>query len=825
MLRPLLPVLLSFMAGITAGCTFSFPESFMIAALSLSCILLLVSTVNQWKRLGFSVTCVSICMLGILNVHHDLHAIPGTHDISRFANCEKMTIEGIVTDSPRVFPERAELIIETTKIIEARRIVPVEGRILLSLNDNSGLPDYGDLIRFKTKLKPPRNFNNPGGFDYVRHMRMKGIRLRGTLDKTGFVVIRTGDGNPLKVRLEKFRNTLRTSIRENAGSPEGEIIQAMILGEQSEIPREVMDKFSQTGTTHIIAISGFNIGIIAAFSFFIIKALMKSSEYLLLRFNIVKVSTLFAFIPIIFYAFIAGFGISVIRATLMIAAFLMAILFGRERDLVNTLVLAALVILIFSPLALFDVSFQLSFAAVASILFIVPRLTSFLHGGHSDKNNSHPWLKKAFSGFILFMAASFAATLGAAPLIVYYFNLVSVITLLANLLIVPIMGYLVILIGMAVILTAPVSNALTVILVKISSYLTGLSISVADFLSRLPNAYTFISTPTLPELTAYYLLLIAVIKLLDLWREKREPDLPKTTETGKALLKVSFCILILFFVIDGVCLYYKDRHPGLLRTSFIDVGQGNSALIDFSGGTKMLLDGGGFYDERFDIGRHVLAPFLWHEKISRIDIVVLSHPHPDHLNGLLYVLEHFNVREVWSNGDEEDSDAYDRFRRIIEKKGIPHRIMNRDSRPVMIGGARIQVLHPGGRMDRDSLDTNDRSLVMKITFGDVGILLPGDISEIAESLLLDRRTDLKSRILLAPHHGSGGSSSIPFIGKVRPDTVVFSCGAGNIFRLPHPGVLERYRHQGSRIFRTDRNGAVQIETDGKEIRSCVFRET
>jgi len=762
-------------------------------------------------------------MLGILNVQHDLRAIPGVRDISRFAGDERMTIEGIVAESPRVSPEKADLIIETTKIVEENRIVPVEGRILLSLYDTDGLPEYGNLIRFKTRLKPPRNFNNPGGFDYEGYMRGKGIRLRGTLDRTGLVVIRTGDGHPLKIGLEKFRSKLRASIRENADSPEGEIIQAMILGEQSEIPRDVMDTFNRTGTTHIIAISGFNIGIIAAFSFLIIKALMKSSEYLLLRFDIVKVSTLFAFIPIIFYAFIAGFGISVVRAAIMIMAFLLAILFGRERDLANTLSLAALLILAFSPLALFDVSFQLSFAAVASILFIVPRLSAFLPRGDSDRP-LHPWLKKAFSGFFLFMAASLAATLGAAPLIVYYFNLFSSITLLANLLIIPIMGYLVILIGMAVILAAPLSHALTALLVKISSYLTGLSISVADVLSRMPNAYTFVPTPSLPELTAYYLLLIAVMKLLDLRRENREPNLPKTTESGKVLLKISFFILILFMIVDGICLYYKDRHPGLLRATFIDVGQGSSALIDFPGGTRMLLDGGGFFGERFDVGKFVLAPFLWHEKISRIDIVVLSHPHPDHLNGLLYILEHFNVREVWSNGDEEDSDAYGRFRRIIEEKGISHRVMNRNSRPVMIGDASIRVLHPGAGTNRDNFDANDRSIVMKITFGDVGILLPGDITETIESRLTGSEIPLRSRILLAPHHGSSRSSSSSFIRRVRPDMVVFSCGFGNIFRLPHPDVLERYRKQGSRIFRTDRNGAVQIETDGKEIRSRVFRE-
>jgi len=204
---------------------------------------------------------------------------------------------------------------------------------------------------------------------------------------------------------------------------------------------------------------------------------------------------------------------------------------------------------------------------------------------------------------------------------------------------------------------------------------------------------------------------------------------------------------------------------------------------------------------------------------------VLSHPHPDHLNGLLYILEHFKVREVWSNGDEEDSDAYRTFRRIMEDKKIPHRIMTKDSGTATIGGATVRVLHPAGVRAGDALDANDRSIVLKITYGDVSLLLPGDISETAESLLIGRKANLKSNILLVPHHGSFYSSSLPFIRKVRPETVVISCGAGNVMRLPHPGVLERYRQLGARIFRTDRDGAVRIETDGREIRSRVFRQT
>ncbi len=821
--RPLLVILIPFAAGIVTGTFFFLPVLPLMTALIVSAAFLLLPALRNRTGLSTLNLCLFVFLLGALNVHYDLHRVPGPRDISRFAGNEKMTLEGFVAENPKVFPEKADLTVETARIIGDGRIEPVESRILLSIKNPRELPDYGDLIRFKAKLKPPRSFHNPGGFDYERYLRMKGIRLRGTLDKSGYVVIRTGGGNPLKSRLEKFRTTLRRIIRANASSPEGEIIQAMILGEQSEIPREVMDRFNQTGTSHIIAISGFNIGIIAAFSFLIIKALTGFSEHLLLRFNMVKVSTLFAFVPIILYAFIAGFGISVVRATLMILSFLAAILLGKDRDLPNTLAFAALLILAASPLSLFDVSFQLSFSAVASILYIVPRF-SFLPAAHPDHPIKHPRLRKALSGFILFLAASLAATLGAAPLIAYYFNLLSLITLLANILIVPIMGYLVILIGMAMILTAPLSSWLTIALVKICAWLTGLSLSIAESLSRLPLAYTFVATPTLPELAAYYLLLITGVTWIDLWRERRDPKGTGMTEASKERLRLFTCLLLVFFMVDGMYFFYKDRHAGRLRATFLDVGQGSSALIDFPGGTKMLVDGGGSYDGRFDTGRYILAPFLWHEKIARVDIVVLSHPHPDHLNGLIYILRHFHVREVWSNGDAEDSAFYDLFRKIIAEKGIRHCIMEKGRPPIIINGARIDVLHPPEHLDRGSFDTNDRSVVLKISYGDTGILLPGDISAQAESLLLKQGKTLRSDVLLAPHHGGARSSSLPFLRKVRPDIVIFSCGAGNIFRLPHPGVLERYREAGSRILRTDLDGALQIETDGNGVQAHAFKE-
>lgn len=273
---------------------------------------------------------------------------------------------------------------------------------------------YGDVIRFKTRLKVPHNFQNPGGFDYVKYLRHKGVMVRGFIrDSAGIVILRENQGNIFKLHLERFRTYLKTFIMENSSSPEGEIIQAMILGDQKEIPKDVMENFNKTRMTHIIAISGFNIGIIAFLSFFVIRLIMKSSPYLLLRFDIVKVSTVFAVVPVIIYTFIAGMGISVVRAAIMAVTFMIAIIFGKDRDLYNSLILAALIILVVSPPSLFDVSFQLSFMAVRAILFITPRLAMLMPEGNPEEMPRHRvWVTKIYKNIVIFIMVSLSATLG-----------------------------------------------------------------------------------------------------------------------------------------------------------------------------------------------------------------------------------------------------------------------------------------------------------------------------------------------------------------------------------------------------------------------------
>jgi competence protein ComEC len=270
---------------------------------------------------------------------------------------------------------------------------------------------------------------------------------------------------------------------------------------------------------------------------------------------------------------------------------------------------------------------------------------------------------------------------------------------------------------------------------------------------------------------------------------------------------------------------YRVRFHRDLRITFLDVGQANAALVEFPGGKKMLVDGGGFQKDHFDVGRMVITPFLLHSKIRRVEYLVLSHPQSDHMNGLRSVAKVFGPKEFWHNGCSADQEAYRDLMGILSSQGIPALSPEELSGGRTISGVEVHILHPDAQarpcpQSNSGKGMNNRSLVMRLTYRGQSILFPGDIEKEVESRFAsDTGKALRSDVLLCPHHGSKTSSSREFLERVRPRVCVISCGEGNPFGFPHSQTMERLKEMDCRILRTDRSGTVQctVDKDGTKV--------
>ena len=826
MLRPLIYPTIALMGGITAGYYLPLPVM-LLPAVGLIVLLigLMLALKAKMTVVILPVTAAAMFCLGFLDISHTLHMMPPPGHIAHYLSAEKMTLEGIIDETPQEAPEGQGLVVALRNRMADNRHMPVTGKAMLQAPSGDRAWQYGDLIRFRSHLRRPHNFHNPGSFDYEKWLRAQDVLVQGKINTPAdIVLIRPGLGNKFKMAIERVRDQLRQVITANANPPAREIIQALLLGETKPIPPLLREDFNRTGTSHILAISGLNVALVASFAIFSAMLLMKSSPYLLLRFNAIRVATITALIPVVLYTLIAGMGISVIRAALMLLTFLLAVLLRKDRDLFNTLALAALVILVISPYSLFDISFQLSFTAVASLIFVSPLLSGILRTKQEDGAKSISSLpRKIGRSLSLFVLVSLSATLGTLPIIAYAFNGFSTIALLANLLAVPLLGMVALALGLAVIVVLPLSATLAGLLVKLAALPVGLSVTTIKFLASLPGSYVFVTTPSLPEITCYYLLFVVIVTMI---RHKVERKALTDSQGSRQplFLRLTLVILIIFFAVDAIYLAAREHNRHGLEVTAIDVGQGSAALIRLPGGKEMLIDGGGSPAGSFDVGKFVLAPYLRRQRIGKLDLVILTHAHPDHFQGLLYVLKTFPVREVWTNGYPSSSAGYQGFLNIIQEKNIRHRILRNDVKNMMINGVMINVLNAGETSSQvpgqaaKYYETNDTSLVVRIAFGNISFLLPGDISAAREEKLLATGDNIRSDVLFAPHHGSLTSSSRAFLQAVRPQIAVISCGFDNSFNLPHPAVLARYAALPARIYRTDQNGAVTIATDGKSVK-------
>lgn len=660
----------------------------------------------------------------------------------------------------------------------------------------------GDRIQVAGKLVPPRGLRNPGGFDYASYLRRQGVQAliivrRGTaprVDARGTGVLRT---------IQDWREEIRRNLLRDLAGEGSAVLQSVVLGEEGGLSDDLRDRFQAAGVTHILSISGSHLGLVALLCFWAVRQallLLPERWYHLftVRIDPRKAAALLTVVPVTFYALLAGGEVATLRSLVMILAGLLALLLDREHDLPTALALSAIVLLAWHPAALLDLSFQLSYLSVLAILFVVDAARLLPPPGER-------WQARLRRSAGLLFCVSCATAVATAPLVAFHFNRLSPIGIFSNMLVVPYAGLVVVPLGLLSGIASLGADSLPLAWLNQAS--ADAFVSLVSWFAEAPAAAVFVPAPGLLTGAGFAALALSLALRARAWLGARYRPLEYPARPPRAAL--------VGIILSAALLAAAALLP-LIRTAedritFLDVGQGDSALVETADGGRIVIDGGGTPGNRFDVGRRVVAPLLLNRGIRTIDLVVLSHPHPDHMNGITSLLRMCTVRELWISGLDTGLEGYRELGSAARARGTSLRAVSAGDRAV-IGSAILQVLHPpagySGMSRKAFAAENDRSLAIHLQVSGRSFLFPGDIHADAERTLLRQMPAGPVDIVKVPHHGSRTSSSAVFVSSLQPAAAVISVGAGNPYRHPAPEVIDRYRKQGTRVYRTDRDGAV-----------------
>ncbi|MFH1488273.1 MAG: DNA internalization-related competence protein ComEC/Rec2, partial [Pseudomonadota bacterium] len=658
----------------------------------------------------------------------------------------------------------------------------------------------GQRICFPARLGPFKNFENPGRYNYVLAMSARDLVCTASVSD-GRRIVPMGRGRlgfPLDV-LEKARRSVRDLFNEHLSSENRALFKALILGEKQEITPQLREPFSRTGLGHILAVSGLHVGLMGWLAFTLIKGLLSLSYRITLGTDIRKIAAVITCFPIVGYACLAGFEVSTQRAMIMALAYLLSMILDRENEHWSTLALAAMIVLSLDPHALFTISFQLSFCAVIGILWFAPVIYGSIPFSFEKSGRAQAVLRSLSHYFVGLLAVTLTAMVFLLPVTAFYFHCVSLVSIPANLTAVPVLGFWVLPFGLAAALTQAVFPSLAIGFLKIAVWGMDGLMAMTHYWAHFSWASLWVFRPNPFEILLFYGLLFFLYFLRrGIW-------------VGAGLI----CVL-LFIAGDIGFWTMENRFNRTLKVTYLDVGQGNAALIQFPGKERMLIDGGGFSRDTFDTGRMVIAPFLLFRKIGRIDYLVMTHPQADHMNGLRFIAETFHPKEFWHNGIRGKSPSYWELMGMIESKKIKTLTPSDWSGEREISGVGIRLLHPAAEWikhtpENSSMGLNNHSMVLKMTYTGKSFLFSGDLEKEGEdAVIAGAWSHLQSDVLLVPHHGSRTSCSKPFLERVKPRIGVISSGSGNAFGFPHDETLQRLEGAGCRTLRIDEKGAVRI---------------
>lgn len=646
--------------------------------------------------------------------------------------------------------------------------------------------DSGNKIYLTGTYQKGRDRRNPGEFDYDKYLKQNGITgLFGSYDMDS-IKINSSDKSFFKSFLFTVRKSIDKIIHDLHNQQTAGLLRGLLLADRSEIDFETKNEFINSGVVHILAVSGLHVGYVLVIFIFIFG-----------RFGIYLRSTLTIF-GLLGFMFLTGVPPSVFRATLMTVVIILSFLSNRTTNIINSISIAAFIILLINPNEIYNPGFQLSFSAVLAIGILHPYFKKIIYKLHLKQR----WIEN----ILLFIGVSLSAQIGTLPFTLAYFSKLSIIALFANLIVIPAVG---VIIGIAFItvFVGLFSYSIAIYFAAANDLISGWMISFIKYTGSLDFSFLWIRNYSLYDAIIFYAGLGLILFVIQ--------------KTDKLYLKFTLPIVLMFSMtiystFDNKEILEKNK----LNIFMVDVGQGDTFLIQFPNGQTALIDAGEA-NPFIDNGERVIIPLLDYLGIKKIDYGFISHLDLDHYGGFISLIYNNRISEIFRPQPDSNKKSL-RLEKFLTDRKVKSKSYDKYSFDV--GNTKIYFLNDPNSYSYKSFSSNDKSGVIKIVFGKTSFLFVGDCEHPAEYFLASNfREMLDSDVLKIGHHGSKTGSSLAFLNLVSPKISLVSAGIKNKFNHPAKSVINSLQKLNSKIYRTDEMGAVLLQSDGNVIKNVEWK--
>jgi len=715
-------------------------------------------------KLDFVILMPIFSILGVILLKNSLYCVDKNIEkvINKDINIYGIVNERIESSNSIILYIKAEYFKYQNKSIQC------DSNIYVILDDNKDAK-IGEAVIIKGKISKLQNSRHFGDYDELKYLKTRGIDYKMFADSIKNGKIKYSFNFYIKAIRDKLANIYDSVLPEK----EAGILKAIILGNKSGLDDYVKQLYQNAGIYHIIAISGLHISIIAAILMYITSFLNKSDSSILI------------IIALWIYCFLTGCNVSTIRAAIMTSIVLFGYVIGKEADFINSIAFSCLVLLLYQPLYLFDISFQYSFAAVTGIALIYPQINKIIN---------LKLMKELF-------ACSIAVALSTKAISAFYFYKINTTDIFVNMLILPSV-FLLVISG----IFCGLSGLISINLAKLFGIFICLILKVYEYICLFFSSFSFSNVITgkinIIFIFIYYIVLILFVYII-------------STENNKKFLYLKKLFLILLSLFLTISLIYKCIFKSI-EIQMLDVGQGDCIVVK-EDKNCIVIDGGGSYntDFRNDTSMNVLLPNMRYNGIKNINAVFVTHTDEDHIKGIIEIIGQINIGKIFLPCKDFDDDCYKMLVFKSNKYGVPiYKIKNGDE--IKIGkDIAIDCISPYCDMN---MDNNNSSIVIKLKYKNISALFTGDIEKEAEKYIIEKNNDIKADILKLSHHGSKTSTTDEFIDNVNPKFCIVSAGNYNIYKHPSKETVSRLEKRNIKIFNTNQCGDIFIKSNGSKIK-------